>query len=353
MWFRLPVSRRPSPAGFTLVELLVVIAIIGVLVALLLPAIQAAREAARRTQCVNNLKQLALACHNYHDTYGTFPVNHIFSVHPNNSANHEGWGWHALILPHLEQQGLYDELEVSSVSLVDVLRYRGSEVVALLQTAIPTFRCPSDSNSFYPLGHPDRHWGGGVGSNAAGLGDWDAGVTNYVSNRGLRNNHQISVEKRDTQGMFMGLVGIRMAQVLDGASNTFLIGERDTPYCRSGSWIGIRNPRGDLHRGFYYNTGNARVLLNAPDPPYTWNSRSGCSEGFSSLHPGGANFALADASVRFISDTVEFRPCSRSVDGATRHCYDDFPRGDPRWEPVFGVYQRLARRNDGFTLSMP
>ncbi|MCA9174146.1 MAG: DUF1559 domain-containing protein [Planctomycetales bacterium] len=340
--------------GFTLVELLVVIAIIGVLVALLLPAVQAAREAARRMQCSNNLKQQALACHTYHDTFKKFPPNHIFSGStPAASANTEGWGWQVLILPFIEQQGMYDQLNASSISLVDLLR-RGTttmtpqQAVELMQTPIPGYICPSDSNKFGPLTHTARHFGGGVGTAASGLGNWRPSASNYMSSRGMRNNNQTN-QDNDTHGMFMGILSVGMKDVVDGTSNTFLIGERDTLLCRGGTWIGVRNPRGNGTRGFYYNTANARVALNAPDPPYAWNSRQGCSEGFSSLHPAGAMFALADASCTFISDMVERRPCT--LNG--RNCYDIFNPGDVRWEPVYGVYERLSRRNDGFPVSIP
>jgi prepilin-type processing-associated H-X9-DG protein len=170
-----------------------------------------------------------------------------------------------------------------------------------------------------------------------------------MSSRGTRNNNQINTNN-DTHGMFMGILSTRLRDVTDGTSNTFLIGERETQFCRGGTWIGVRNPRGNGTRGFYYNTANVRVLLNAPDPPYVWNTRSGCSEGFGSLHPGGAMFAHVDGSVRFVSDNIEFRNCSAVVNGAQRNCYDAFGPGSPNHEPVMGVYQRLGRRNDGFPI---
>jgi prepilin-type N-terminal cleavage/methylation domain-containing protein/prepilin-type processing-associated H-X9-DG protein len=350
---------RDRTSGFTLVELLVVIAIIGVLVALLLPAVQAAREAARRTQCVNNLKQLSLACHNYHDIYKVFPPNHVFSRPPGQAANAESWGWQALVLPQMEQQPLHDQLGVTRLSLMALLAGQNPSVpnpVPLLQTSIPAFLCPSDANRDKPLVGSERHFGGGVGTNAGGWGQWRPAANNYMSSRGLRNNWP-NVNNLDAHGMFSGHVAHGISDCTDGTSNTFLIGERDTLYCRGGTWIGVRNPEGNLVRGFYYNTANTRVPLNSPDPPYAWDSRSGCSEGFSSMHPGGANFALADASVRFISDTIEFRGsppnCCANVGGANRCCYDNFTPGDRNFEPVFGVYQRLGRRNDGFVVNIP
>ena len=167
-------------------------------------------------QCTNNLKQQALACHNYHDTYKKFPPNHIFSgATPAQSANTEGWGWQALILPFMEQQPLHDQLEVTTVSLVHVLTNRGSDVVPLLQTRIPGYICPSDSNKFAPLTHTNRHFGGGVGTRRAGLGRWRPAASNYMSSRGMRNNNQTNVNN-DSHGMFMGILSVSMKDVLDG-----------------------------------------------------------------------------------------------------------------------------------------
>ena len=133
----------PHRAGFTLVELLVVIAIIGILIALLLPAVQAAREAARRAQCTNNLKQFGLAVHNYHDTYGSFPMG--WMIDTSHSGNPSGWGWQVYLMPFMEQGTLFDAMDPNQYSLYEVsnsLNPRND--CHILQTEIDSSRCPSD-----------------------------------------------------------------------------------------------------------------------------------------------------------------------------------------------------------------
>src|SRR5688500_480674 len=171
-----PVPRR---RGFTLIELLVVIAIIATLIAILLPAVQQAREAARRTQCKNNLKQIGLALHNYHDIQLTFPPGFI----RDGVANSDGWSWGAAILPQLEQAPLYDLLGVSRYRLRDVLAGSNPALAtvaqrsAALQTHVPVYVCPSDPNE--GIAHADRHFQGGLGNNAGGLGQFRPGLSNY------------------------------------------------------------------------------------------------------------------------------------------------------------------------------
>ncbi len=332
--------------GFTLVELLVVIAIIGILVGLLLPAVQAAREAARRMQCSNNLKQLGLGALNYESTFKKFPPNHIFARPITNPStangapdvlNMECWGWHVLLMPQIEQTAMYNQLNVTQISLMGFIQTATPAQFDLLKQEISVFRCPSDSGD--AVAKTARHWGGGVGTAASSRGNWESGLTNYVSSRGTRNNPQTV---KDSYGVIQENLSVKIAQITDGTSNTFIFGERDSKYGRSGTWPGVRNPDGNGMRGIYSNTATIRPPLNSIDPPNTWSSNTlGAGAGFSSLHTGGAQFVFVDGSVHFISSSIESRP--DSVGGC--NVFDDAPCA-----PAYGVYESLGRRDDGFVI---
>jgi prepilin-type processing-associated H-X9-DG protein len=264
------------------------------------------------------------------------------------------WGWHVFILPFVEQKAMQDALGVQQFTLNQVLSRRNKSLqnpIPLLQTPIQVYLCPSDSNPNPPTVTSGRHFGGGLGAASGRWGNWRPAATNYMSSRGTRNNQQ---SVNDTHGMFMETNSKRLRDVTDGTSNVFLLGERDTPICHSGTWIGIRNARGNAARGFYYVTANVRVRLNSPDPPIPWNSgaRDGCYEGFSSLHPGGANFAFVDGSVHFISNNIHFKRSGvAGPSGKVRQTYDVHPPHHPDWQNTYSVYQQLGRRNDGFAVS--
>jgi len=343
--------------GFTLVELLVVIAIIGTLVALLLPAVQSARESARRMQCTNNLHNLGIAMQNYHDALGTFPNSHFFAVSQTDSVcsgattNCEQWGWGALILPYIEQTNLHNQLGVISYSLHHVMAGQNpalknaAAISNALQLKLPLFLCPSDSN---PDGNVNtgRPFTNGLGTLAGGLGAFHPAVSNYMCNRGTDNRVRPT---QDSHGIFMESYAKKMQDITDGTSNTLLLGERDTQICRSGSWIGVRNPNGTGTQSFYYVAASVHVRLNQPDPPIAWNLTTeptpGCYQGFSSLHVGGANFALADGSVRYISNNIEFKVDTNVSGTSTRDAH--VPK-DQAHAPYYSVYTRLGRRNDGY-----
>lgn len=331
--------------GFTLVELLVVIAIIGILVGLLLPAVQAAREAARRMQCSNNLKQLALATHNYHDAHRSFPSGYI------RTSGGAGWGWGALALPFIEQEAMFQRLQVTRANLDTILQLPPPDIAQLMQIPISIFRCPSDAGAegnILPLSPQGR--------NAYNPGGIQAAVANYKGSAGVlspqfRPGNSGQAIPRDSRGIFVGNGKIRIADVIDGTSNTIAIGEADTLIRRSGSWVGIRSGNTMAHSSVYFVVSWAGARLNQPHGapfPNSGNSGSpdsnpgqntppGSNQGFGSLHSGGANFAYSDGSVTFISQDIEHRPV-----------YSDTGLGPVE---LMGLYQRLMCRDDGMPLS--
>lgn len=304
--------------GFTLVELLVVIAIIGILIALLLPAVQAAREAARRSQCSNNLKQLGLALHNYHDTHKTFPAVGYCRGWANGTArdaelgltylNHNSW---VSLAPFYEQAALYDAYDFSQAGCTymrnSTRMMAGSPDNGNAQVAAqsPTvFQCPSDA------------WDKRNKASAT------YGPSTNTAIRGIRTNYDFSADRyvdsfnywtvaaRQRKFAFADSTGTRMGDFIDGTSNTLAVNETvhnvidgDSPAWGYRGWVmtgvdwslGINQWDWPVLGAWY--TGDRTVRRGQL---FSWGLGG-------SLHPGGANTCLADGSVRFISETTSSR----------------------------------------------
>ncbi|MBN1853914.1 MAG: DUF1559 domain-containing protein [Pirellulales bacterium] len=280
--------------GFTLVELLVVIAIIGILVALLLPAIQAAREASRRASCANNLKQIGLAIHMYHDTYEQLPAG----WRGYDPANGEpfwfglpGWAWSASILPYLELTNVQDSLVRFELPITDPI----NAPVRTLELEV--FRCPSDD-----IGEDTFLLLGGAPSVGSGISfPIEMATGNYIGVFGTRDFHFVC---NPNEPDFNGCVGNgvfylnrqhRFADITDGLSNTLIVGERCSKLAPS-TWIGVVT--GGQH-------GVARVAGVAAYPPNSEAQPAHYFHNFSSFHPAGTNFLSGDGGVRLITETID------------------------------------------------
>jgi prepilin-type N-terminal cleavage/methylation domain-containing protein/prepilin-type processing-associated H-X9-DG protein len=355
--------------GFTLVELLVVIAIIGILVGLLLPAVQAAREAARRAQCTNNMKQLALALHNYHDVYTVFPALGASTM----SRPYQYYSWAMMMLPFVEQKPLYDSMMSQArtpeglpapwLGPQDVTNPTyGAFLTAAWIKDIASYICPSDQPP------PNR-------SRAASLLNYKACVgDDYLQNQlPPQNPNGVSVDNR---GIFQCDRWLPMASIRDGTSNTILLGEMVSggePYARLGGVatnMQSRNPAACLARIDPLNprmitgpvqsdsrpvggrawdgrpcfTGfSTMVAPNGPSCNYTSGNDGGSSDHMgtaSSRHPGGVNVSMADGSVRFISETID----------TGNSAADDVSSPGTRPSP-WGVWGALGSRQGGESVS--
>jgi len=318
-----PVCRR---VGFTLVELLVVIAIIGVLVALLLPAVQAAREAARRTQCANNLRNLALGLLNYHDQRGNFPAP--VSVRPDSNDfilqdNRLFSNWAIEILPHLEQQNLFNRFNFSGNNrLTSAVNWEPRN------TTLQVMLCPSDSGADEPF------------SKSEATGDWARGNygmngfqfwpdSRFVKQAQGRDNSSPDMTPFLDYVIGMGAVNVTrsIAQITDGTTHTIMLGEMRiglSPRDRRGVWAmgmcgsnihcrhafnGVHSPNSCAESGDD-TYGSPDIIADVGESTLraecmaTDTNASGQST-MRSAHPGGIYTAFVDGSVRFISDFIQ------------------------------------------------
>jgi prepilin-type N-terminal cleavage/methylation domain-containing protein/prepilin-type processing-associated H-X9-DG protein len=277
--------------GFTLIELLVVLAIISVLIGLLLPAVQRVREAGNRMQCANNLKQLGLACHHYHDVQQSFPSGYVATAaYPDTTP---GWGWGALLLPYVEQDNLYRQIDFR----------QPVEKSAAIQTVLKVYQCPSDTPPAAPFPVVNASLApvalAAASSYAATVGDDSSEADGETGNGGFFRNSRV-----------------RVADIRDGTSQTVLLGDRAWEQTM-GIWAGA--PNGAIVQAGARNpwpnataAAPVLVLVHSNWVNITTDADGGLDD-FSSAHPGGINVLFADGSVHFIR--------SITADGAQRRAF--------------------------------
>jgi prepilin-type N-terminal cleavage/methylation domain-containing protein/prepilin-type processing-associated H-X9-DG protein len=308
--------------GFTLIELLVVIAIIAVLVGLLLPAVQKVREAANRMSCTNNLKQIGLALHNYHDTFKRFPAGYIDgNTDPNKTPDMDvgpGWGWASFLLPYIEQDNVYKQINFKvGVGI-------GTNT-AISQQPLKVHQCPSDglqdpfpvydssfTNPIATLAH----------GNYVGCNGWVECFNGAGGNPGSAGNDGLPGTAGGAGvGLFYRNSRIKIANVTDGLSNTIVVGERSSnhapstwtgavPGGRCPAWMATQPPapyapppgppydNADFGEALVLAHGNATHLPSADFPIFD-------PDTFYSFHTGGANFLFGDGAVHFLSSGID------------------------------------------------
>jgi prepilin-type processing-associated H-X9-DG protein/prepilin-type N-terminal cleavage/methylation domain-containing protein len=289
----------PSPIklqharAFTLIEILVVITIIAVLIGLLLPAVQGAREAARRAQCSNNLRQIGLAMHNYHSAQDTFPPAYITTV-VNNPASPEtgpGWGWGVMILNGLEQRPLYNAANFS-------LQITDPGSITVRTAILSVYLCPSNvGNGPVTVRNP-----------AGTVLSTDLSAGQYVASAGQLEPDEYP---DSNNGVFYRNSRNGIRDIMDGSSTTLMAGERSRNVADA-TWVGAistarlcTNPKWQVQE-----CGPASVMVLshtgslATGTIYVPNSKSSMVDDYWSLHPGGCNFLFCDGSVRFVKESV-------------------------------------------------
>lgn len=313
---RVPATHR---RGFTLIELLVVIAIIAILIALLLPAVQQAREAARRTQCKNNLKQIGLAAHNFHDVYNRFPAGKfsapitvpLGAAGPANLGfyDHQLLGILPQLLPQIEQANLYENIQVwkgvdyrpdttvPTDYLIETPFFDDNPTWAAAQAKVPYFTCPSDTQKTSVRTPATMHYwetaGGGSITYSYWATEYGLGETNYMGVAGYFGEIQRHATWAVQKGIFGSRTKHNFRDVTDGTSNTLLFGEVTGD---------VTVPAGGTTT---WNDLNWR-WINSGSMLTAWGISSKTNGyRFASMHPGVIQFALADGSVRAISENID------------------------------------------------
>jgi prepilin-type N-terminal cleavage/methylation domain-containing protein len=317
--------QRKQNRGFTLIELLVVISIIAILMALLLPAVQQVREAARRTQCRNNLKHIGIALHNYHESFSLFPPGYVDrNGNPNMTPDNDlgpGWGWASFLLPQMDQSTVYNQINFNVGVGIGVN-------AQVSQLALPAFQCPSDglqrsfpvydstfSTPVTTLAH----------SNYVGCNGWFECFNGAGGNPqlGAGDDGLAGTSGQAAVGIFYRNSNVSAANVTDGLSNTVAVGERSSNHApatwtgavaggRCPAWMAVLPPspyspppspaydNADFGEALVLAHCNATHLPNADFPVYD-------PDTYYSFHVGGCHFLMGDGSVRFISSYVDGR----------------------------------------------